>query len=494
MKTQSNRTSSTNILFIAAEADPWIKVGGLGDVAGSLPQAVVDVTKTKRGKNRLDVRLAIPYYPAIKSQLKDIPQTGEVTIPTKNGAEKAEIYTTRSNDVPVYLIDGEPVRNSEKVYSSDMSLDGRKFTFFSLAALELPRLLNWSMHILHANDWHTSPAIYAFAQAREKDITISASRSILTIHNLPFMGAGSSPAMDEFHLPPLQEARLPGWARHMPLPLGLATADYLVAVSPTYAREILTPAYGCSLEDFLSTRKDRIAGILNGIDTNAWNPATDSAIHETYALPSLDVRVHNKAALQAEFQLEQNYKVPLLILISRLDQQKGVDIALNALRELGDIPWQAIILGTGDPVLEATASQLQADYQDRVRLALRFDSALSHRLYSGGDMILMPSRYEPCGLAQMIAMRYGCVPVVSATGGLVDTVIDSVSSRDGTGFICRELTPVGFARTILSAVTVYQKKARWKEVQANGMQMDFSWKHSAQSYADLYRKLLTATV
>jgi starch synthase len=272
--------------------------------------------------------------------------------------------------------------------------------------------------------------------------------------------------------------------------LGLQTADRIVAVSPTYAQEILTPEYGCGLETFLQTRQKSISGIVNGLDQESWDPASDKAIPVNFKVTSLAKRKQNKTALLKEFSLDPDPGIPLLILVSRMDQQKGVDLAIEGLSQSIDGNWQAILLGTGDPKLEEACRRLEKDNPDRIRAAIRFDVSLSRRMYAGADILLMPSRYEPSGLAQMMAMRYGCVPLARATGGLQDTIIDATSSEDdGTGFLFKPATSAAFAETLQRALQVFRDTERWTAIQKRGMLKDFSWENSAIQYVKLYRGL-----
>lgn len=273
------------------------------------------------------------------------------------------------------------------------------------------------------------------------------------------------------------------------MPLGLWAADHIVTVSPTYAQEILTPEFGSGLEGFLQARAEAITGILNGIDCNRWDPQTDPALVANYTGESLDARQANKAALQQELGLEVDQNRLLIAMISRMDYQKGIDLVPGALRQLAGKPWQAVILGTGDPALETAIRDLEVKFPDRVRAAIRFDAALSRRIYAGADSLLIPSRYEPCGLAQMIAMRYGCVPIARATGGLSDTIQDYSRSKDSTGFLFTNPSARALAGAIERALKVWSEPAEWRALQLRGMQMDFSWERSARQYLELYLSL-----
>jgi starch synthase len=313
---------------------------------------------------------------------------------------------------------------------------------------------------------------------------------LLEVHNLPYLGAGAESALKAFGLPPIADSPLPDWADHLPLPLGLVTADHIVTVSPGYAKEILTPEFGAGLHAYLQTRVGSITGILNGLDLEAWDPATDERLKANFAVSSLPLRSQNKTALQEELEFEVNADIPLLGMITRMDHQKGVDLALGALTEVSDLDWQAVILGTGNPDLEEAARQLQSDYPDRVRAEIRFDAGLARRIYGGVDALLIPSRYEPCGLAQMIAMRYGCVPVARATGGLQDTIRDYHGEREGTGFLFEEASAEALGQALRRTLEVYGDKRRWKGLQRRGMGEDFSWERSALRYLDLYQDLV----
>jgi starch synthase len=265
----------------------------------------------------------------------------------------------------------------------------------------------------------------------------------------------------------------------------LWAADEIVAVSPSYAEEIQTPDYGCGLESFLFSRHESIAGIVNGIDMVLWNPLTDDALIEPFSLENLAGRAATKKYLQAQFGLEVNESIPLLAMVTRMDQQKGVDISIEALRLIPKLGWQVILLGTGNPEIEANARLLESDFPERARAILRYDAKLSRQIYGGADMLLMPSLYEPCGLAQLIAMRYGTVPVARATGGLRDTISDKIS-----GYLFTVASPVVMVGALRRAIETFEKRDAWQAIQKAGMAGDFSWQVSARQYADLYQALL----
>ncbi|MBN2117254.1 MAG: glycogen synthase [Anaerolineales bacterium] len=467
-----------NVLFLAAEAEPFVKVGGLGDVAGTLPRALRALSNDEL---KLDVRLVLPHHSVIRSDTHKA--VGIYSIPRGNTEVQVEAFEGVLDGMPVYFLNGDPIRSGGSVYSSNSKLDGEKYTFFSMAALELPRQINWEPNIIHANDWHTALAAYGNLVKRWNEKTRRVS-SLVTIHNLPFLGPDVKELLEEYGLP-LANTDLPDWARVMPMPLGLWASDAIVAVSPTYADEILHPEFGCGLQDFFRNRTDSLRGILNGIDTAAWDPQTDPTLAANFEAQHLSERPRNKAALQERVGLPLNPDVPLLGMVSRMDQAKGIDIALKGLKLMAKRDWQLVLLGAGDPALEEAAKKLQEELPDRVRVETRYDARLARQIYGGSDVFLMPSRYEPCGISQMIAMRYGSVPLVRAVGGLHDTVTDSE-----TGFVFIDAKVKAFNDALRKALNLYPHHSRWMNLQLAGMLQDFSWTNSARKYLEVYQKLM----
>ncbi|MBN2387889.1 MAG: glycogen synthase [Anaerolineales bacterium] len=476
------------ILFLAAEAEPFYKVGGLADVAGSLPVALRGLSPKMTGGMQLDIRLVLPLHCTAQSEPQSLLRTNEFPVYRRGGSIRAQVFERDLNGVPAYFITGQPILNATSIYSADPAADREKYIFFSLAALELSRRMGWRPDIVHANDWHTALALYTL-RARRGEAFFSRTAGLLTVHNLPYMGGDASDVLAAYGLAPLFEENLPSWARSQPLPMGLWAADAIVPVSETYAREILTPDFGCDLQDFLKQRANSITGIVNGVDVNAWNPLTDRRLAATFDADSLGGRLENKTALQKKMGFPIEARVPLLAMVTRVDQQKGLDLVFEALPKLAEKPWQFLLLGSGAPQLEAAARSLQAKYPERVQAVLRYDANLSRLIYGGADMFLMPSRYEPCGLGQMLAMRYGCVPVVRATGGLKDTV-----EEGKTGFLFARADVDEFVEALQRALGVYASQEKWRRFQRNGMKQDFSWTRSARQYATLYRCLVPEAV
>ena len=471
-------SQTINILFLAAEAEPFVKVGGLGDVAGSLPRFVRNLSNNEL---KYDVRVALPQHAVIKAEA--LKPAGIYSIPRGSSEVAVEVFESALDGIPIYFINGEPIRASGSVYSSNNKLDAEKYVFFSLAALELPNQLDWKPDIIHCNDWHTALAAYGNLVKRWEDQKRRIA-SVVTIHNLPFLGPDVKEILEAYGVP-LANTDLPDWARVLPMPLGLWASDAIVAVSPTYAKEILHEEFGSGLQDFFRNRTETLRGILNGLDTASFDPQTDSVISAPFNAETLSLRPKNKSALQERLGLPVNAEVPLLGMVSRMDPQKGVDIALKGLRMMKKQNWQFVLLGAGDPKLEALAKKLQEDMPDRVRVETRYDAKLARQIYAGSDIFLMPSRYEPCGISQMIAMRYGSVPLVRAVGGLHDTVTDAE-----TGFVFVEAKIKSFNDTLRRALSLLPNRSNWENLQKAGMALEYGWQASAQKYGELYEKLV----
>ena len=473
------------VIFLAVEAAPFVKVGGLGDVAGSLPPTLRSLSQP------INIRQFLPLYPFLSIEKSALDPIANITVRDSNKEIAAEIFHLCQNGIKFYFISGEPIANTNSVYSDDGYQDGRKFTFFSLAALELARKLDWQPDILHTHDWHTSPAIYKLHLTRDQDPFFKHTSSLLTVHNLPYQGHGAERALADFGLPPAEDTPLPDWAQQLPLPLGLHYADQINTVSQGYAQEILTPSFGAGLEGFLQTRAEDIHGIRNGLDMDHWDPETDPSIFANFESGEFEKRRQNKINLLEKMDLDVDPERPLLAMINRIDYQKGVDMVPPALRVLPEGDWQILILGTGDPELEQQIRGLDQDLP-QVRSVLRYDETLARWMYAGADMMIIPSRYEPCGLTQMIAMRYGCVPVARATGGLKDTIgdYDAEPVSQSTGFLFQEPTYNALATAIWRALEVFRDKRRWRGLQRRGMRKDFSWERSARKYWQLYKKLV----
>lgn len=465
------------VLFFSAEASPLVKVGGLADVAGSLPKALV-----RRG---IDVRIVMPLHRGVDLQTYS-PQrlASQVAV----GVRSAEVWQIVVNGVPIYLVDSPQYFDRPQVYGEPD--DPERFLFFCDAALAAAPHLKWQPDILHLNEWHTG--FLATRLAFNRDHPWAGLPRLFTIHNLAFHG-NFDPAFSERH--GLPEAALTSPVPSVDVASGMAQgmlwADVISTVSPTYAVEIQTPEFGAGLDPLLRHRRDRLFGILNGIDYDEYNPSLDRYITVNYGSHSLHRRIANKEVLQQKFGLPNDAETPLFGLVGRLYHQKGIDLAYKALFPLlMERTIQFVALGTGDIEYHRMLHSLQETFPDKVSVALAFDVALAQQIYAGCDIFLMPSRFEPCGLGQMIALRYGAVPVVRRTGGLADTIEDCDENLStGNGFVFNEASPVAMRQAILRALDAFvNQKDAWRALQARGMETDFSWRRSAGEYEELYER------
>ena len=474
------------VLFASAEVAPFAKVGGLGDVSGALPPALMDLSG-----GSLDLRLIMPFHAAVKKVNPPHRLIGNFSFEANGRPIDCDLYVSEISGVPVYLLDNEFINHDSPVYHGDWTLDGLKYVTFSLAILEAARYLDWKIDILHANDWHTALAVYALRSIYADDPFFAQVKTILSVHNLPFNGWGSQEAMTSLGFEAGTDPDLPDWAKFTPLPLGLSAADKVIAVSPNYAREILTPEFGCGMDSYLQKHADKVMGILNGIDETKWDPSTDTAISSNFSLENIEGKFKNKLDLQKALGFEVNPDIPLLTTVSRLDRQKGIHSILQTLPKLLDLPWQFALLGTGDPELERRANELSAKYPNRIACILKYDDIIARMLYASGDLFLMPSLYEPCGLSQMFAMRYGNLPVATSTGGLADSITDySKDPAAATGFLYAEKNEAGLEKALGLALSTFEDKTAWAIMRRNAMSVHFSWKLSAGKYLDVYQSLM----
>ena len=485
----ADRPSPTRVLMVAAEFDPFAKTGGLADVLASLPKALA-----RRG---LDVRVAIPRYGSIDLDgVSRRPGMARFALPFDGRDEPVRIDAVPLDGFEVLLIDNQHYFSSrEAIYGYPD--DGHRFTFFTRAALESSRLLDWQPDVIHCHDWHTGLIPNWLRTTHRHLPEFADTASVFTIHNLEYQG----------HFGP-QELKAAGLESQgfIPHPTrqdlndalifmsrGILFADKVSTVSPRYAGEILTPAFGHDLDPLLRDRQTDLHGILNGIDTDTSNPATDPHLPSHYSLECLERRAPNKRALQAALGLPTRPDVPLLGLVTRLAEHKGLDLLLASLPHMLDRGAQLVVLGVGEPRYEEALREVAFAHPDQVAAAIRFDNQLASLIYAGSDIFLMPSRHEPCGLGQLIAMRYGSVPVVRATGGLADTVDDfDPASGTGVGFVFHHYDPIGFFGALARALEVYRFQDAWTQIMRRGMARDSSWDVSAAAYERLYADALTA--
>ena len=487
------------VLLVAAELTPLAKVGGLADVIGALPKALEQLG--------VDVRLAIPKYGSIDE--KKYPMTkiaGDVSVSFHGGTEKINLYQTPlpGSNVPVYLIDNFHYLGQNGVYfekdasSGGSNREADRFSFFARTCLAIPKIINWYPDVVHCHDWHVGMVPVLIKVLAKTETWLKNTKSLLTIHNLEYQGwyktevvlkalglaQSDYPTLSiekDGHISSLQQAIL--------------TSDYLTTVSPNYAKEIMTPQYGAGLEATLGDRSHELTGILNGIDVDHFNPAQDKLIAGNYTADNLINKHKCKEELQKICGFEINPLTPMLGLVSRLADQKGLDLIHEVFDELAKENFQFALLGTGDPKLELMMAGLAKKYPKKMFAKLTFDAKFAQEVYAGSDIFLMPSRFEPCGLGQMIAMRYGTIPVVRSTGGLKDTVADyNPKKKTGDGLVFKEYQGQPFLKAVRRALELYQDKEQWYNMVIRVMKIDFSWKNSAKKYLSLYKKLLKNNV
>ena len=477
------------ILFVSSEVEPFAKTGGLADVSGALPKALVGLGH--------DVRLLMPKYRGVErhagSLTTAIPQ---LRVPIADRRSEGALLEGRmGSHVPVYFLANDHYYDRDSLYTTpdgDYWDNCERFIFFCRATVEAVRGLGWQPHVIHVNDWQTG-LIPVYLETLYRDDPVCAEiATLFTVHNLAYQGVfwHYDMPMTGFGWDFFTPAGIEFYGKINFLKGGLVFADLLNTVSRAYAREIQTPEAGSGLEGVLQERSEDLYGVVNGIDYEVWNPATDPEIPKRYTAEDLEGKRSSKASLREELGLRDE-PGPLIGMVTRLAEQKGIDLVLAALPELLALGCQLVLLGSGDPHLEQAFAEAAERHQGQVAVRLGYDAGLARRIYAGADCFLMPSRYEPCGLGQLISLRYGTVPVVRWTGGLADTVkeFDPIAGT-GTGFGFEAFSAPALTGAVRRAVVVYREPERWRQLARNGMAEDFSWEASAREYVTLYRKAL----
>jgi len=487
------------VLFLASEALPFVKSGGLADVAGALPAAL-----KARG---VDVRLVLPLYRPLKALLKPGARPAlRLAVPLGTfGALQANVWEVEgTGGVPVYLLEREDLYDRPGLYGGP---DGEyydnlaRFAFWCHAALRVAPELGFVPDLVHANDWHAGLAAALVAPEhltgyRHGPPALAGCRSVFTIHNLGYLGRFSPSGLPLTGLPGERVFHMDGlefWGDISLLKAGIAYADLVSTVSERYADEIRTPAYGHGLDGLLRHRERRLRGILNGIDTAIWDPASDSHLPANYEREDLSGKLACKQALMSAMGLAaEHVERPLLGMVTRLTEQKGVDLLLERIDEVLALDVCLAVLGSGAPAYEERLRALRREHPGRVGVRIGYDEPFAHQVIAGADALLVPSRYEPCGLTQLYALRYGTLPVVRATGGLADSVSDlEADGSAGTGFVFEEASAAGLVGALGRLVKLWPDQAAVRQVRRRAMAQDFSWGRSAQAYLGLYEQALS---
>ena len=470
------------VLFAASEASPFIRTGGLGDVMGALPQALAKIG--------VETAVVLPLYFDMKAEYRNsLKYIGNTTVFLGWRQQYAGVFMSRVNDVDYYFIDNEYYFKRNGIYGHFD--DGERFAFFSKAVLETMQVTGFYPDVLQCNDWQTGlTPLYLNCFYRLVD-GYKTMKTVMTIHNIEFQGRMDKYVIDNvFGIPHdfYQVVEYKGDANM--LKAGIESANKVVTVSPTYAREILDPYFAYGLDGILNARSFKLCGIVNGIDTALYDPKTDKALFANYDYKTYKKKAENKKGLQELLGLPVSDR-PLIGMVTRLTPQKGIDLVLNVIREILSMDLQLVILGTGDGKYENALREIGKQFPTKLATAIYFSGDIASKIYGASDMFLMPSKYEPCGLSQMIAMRYGSVPIVRETGGLKDTVpaFDPTTGK-GLGFTFKTYNAHDMLGAVQRAVDTYYKPDLWqKGVVKNAMAADFSWKRSAEDYLSLYKSI-----
>ena len=473
------KNTSHKVLFACSEIAPLIKTGGLADVCASLPMALQ--------RADTDIKIALPGYKAVVDQFDDIEFICMLDLPL--GA--VAVCRVKFDNLDLLLI-CHPVF-SNRAGNPYMSDDDRgwpdnplRFALFSQAVTELainPASLDWAPELVHCHDWQTGlvPALLALHNPRPA--------TVFTIHNLAYQGNIMQNHYAELGLPAAlfhaNGVEFYGQASY--IKGGIAYADRINTVSPRYAQEIQSETFGNGLDGLLKSRQARVSGILNGIDIDEWNPETDQHLPANYSAEDMFGKAKNKSALQKRLGLPETPDIPVFGVISRLAEQKGIDVIVDAIEHFGDLSFQLVVLGSGETDLQNRLNNLQQKHPQHVAVSIGFDESLSRLIEAGADVFIMPSRYEPCGLNQLYSLRYGTLPLVTRVGGLVDTVIDYQNNpHEANGFLIEEANPDALVHGLHRALALYGNNQVWQQLQHNGMEAQFSWDISASLYLQLY--------
>ncbi len=479
------------IAFVASEMVPFAKTGGLGDVVGTLPVELAELGH--------EVYAFLPRYKDIEVQKWSLKtEISPLTVPIGSEKENGRVFSCKvSERLRVFFIDHLDFYGRDYLYGTPMGDypdNDRRFIFFQRGVLETIRILKLKVDIVHCHDWQTGLIPVYLKTLYANDPLLKKAKSVFSIHNLGYQGNFPPDSLPYTGLgwEQFSMERLEFYGKISFIKAGLLDADAISTVSESYAKEIQTKEFGCGMENVLAARAGKIYGIVNGIDYKEWSPETDPDIAAKYNFKTLEKKQQNKLSLQDENDFKQDPKVPLLGIVARLADQKGIDILVPALNTLLKKGIQFVLLGTGEDRYHQIFRDLAKKNAGNFRAHILFDVKMAKRIYAGCDMILVPSYYEPCGLGQIIALRYGTVPIVRATGGLADTISEfDPATGKGNGFAFQQYSETALLASIEKALQVYKNEKNWKKLIQNAMESDFSWRASAQKYVQLYEKLTT---
>ena len=472
------------VLFVASEAVPFVKSGGLADVAHALPKKLREMG--------VDVRVVIPKYGMIPEKLlAGSRKVADFIVPMNWRQQACGIEEVTHDGIPYYLVDHEFYFNRDALYG--YYDDGERYAFFCRAVLEMLEKVDFIPDIMHMNDWHTGMVSVLLSDEYLYRPGHGHIKTVFTIHNLKFQGnypPGVLPDLLNLSLDYFNSGELEFHGNVSFMKAGIRYSHYVTTVSPTYAMEIQNPFFGERMDGVIRDRESALFGIVNGIDAEMYNPKTDPYLHHSYDLSSVWRKRENKEELQRQLELPVRADVPMLAMITRLTDQKGFDLIAHVLHEILQMDLQMVVLGTGEHRYEQMLRDFQQMYPEKLSAQIRFDTPLSHLIYGASDLFLMPSLFEPCGLGQMIALRYGSIPIVRETGGLKDTVEPwNEFSGEGNGFSFSNYNAHEMLHSIRYAIQCYRDSGQWKSIQRNAMKADNSWTHSAKLYKDLYTRL-----
>jgi starch synthase len=485
------------VWYLSSEVSPFAKTGGLGDVTGAFPKALKS--------NNQEVRVIMPKYKSINERkyvlrevirLKDIP----VTINDVTRTINVKSAFLPDSKVQIYFIEipdffGRSGLYTDSATGKDFPDNAERFAYFCKGALETLKILSWRPDIIHCNDWQTALVPYYLHTVYKNDEFLRGIKTIFTIHNFSYQGIFKKNTAPQIEVKP-SEIEENGAFEHCGqlnlLKGAINYSDWITTVSDTYAKEISTKKeFGYGLEKVLQKKKNRFTGILNGVDYTVWSPATDKLLPYKYSQNDLTGKEQNKQAMLTRVNLSYQENVPVIGMISRLVEQKGYFLLMEAMDQLMMLNFQLIILGTGDKKIEKQIQSYQKKYPDRISLNQAFDEILAHMIEAGSDLFLLPSSYEPCGMNQMYSLKYGTIPIVYSVGGLAETITEyNLEENTGNGFVFEKYTAKELVRTIKRALKIYKKKEQWQELQLKAMQEDFSWERSSQKYLDIYMTML----